>query len=282
MEEDKIVRAGYLRKKGHLVRSWKKRWFVLSQQKTLFYFKSPQSKKPQGIIHLDSYSVEILDDLKLSKQLGIDGIRALFLLIHPEKKQYLLCASSEEEMSLWISTLLQEMNKQADCPVHYRKSFKGTQFESESLALSSSPSCPEAITLSSSNEKWTFSKCPASAPHVLVSLTSNSTSFLSPSIKLPQYRLTLPTMPISPQSSTSSTPDTSLSIPSSFIPSASLSSLPSPQTPPSSHTSTVLSPSLSKLPTLYPNGQQRAYPLIRESTILIYSTKPLPIPGLNT
>lgn len=44
-------KTGWLTKQGEKVRSWKKRWFVL-RNGTVFYYGSPKSKTPKGVIPL--------------------------------------------------------------------------------------------------------------------------------------------------------------------------------------------------------------------------------------
>eukprot|EP01119_Soliformovum_irregulare_P012251 TRINITY_DN3170_c0_g1_i5.p1 TRINITY_DN3170_c0_g1~~TRINITY_DN3170_c0_g1_i5.p1 ORF type:complete len:692 (-),score=166.49 TRINITY_DN3170_c0_g1_i5:1379-3454(-) len=44
-------RAGWLVKEGHLVKNWKKRWFVLKDG-FLFYFRTPEDMEPMGIVPL--------------------------------------------------------------------------------------------------------------------------------------------------------------------------------------------------------------------------------------
>jgi len=47
---------GFLFKLGHVVKNWKKRWFVLKDGK-LFYYRSKEDKEPTGIIPLKGASV---------------------------------------------------------------------------------------------------------------------------------------------------------------------------------------------------------------------------------
>lgn len=47
-----IEKSGWLTKRGHKVRNWKQRWFVLKEG-TLSYFKSPKDTVPCGTILLD-------------------------------------------------------------------------------------------------------------------------------------------------------------------------------------------------------------------------------------
>ena len=52
------VHSGFLTKKGGrgLQQNWRKRWFVLTSDKRLFYFASQRDADPKGIIDLDKYN----------------------------------------------------------------------------------------------------------------------------------------------------------------------------------------------------------------------------------
>jgi len=52
IQRTKVERGGYLTKRGHQVKNWKRRWFVLKDP-TLCYFKSPRDTTPAGVIILD-------------------------------------------------------------------------------------------------------------------------------------------------------------------------------------------------------------------------------------
>ena len=52
-----ILKAGYLSKRGAAVKSWKRRFFVLSSDKTLSYYKKEGNAKVQGRISLENSSV---------------------------------------------------------------------------------------------------------------------------------------------------------------------------------------------------------------------------------
>lgn len=46
-------KKGWLTKQGGRIKTWKRRWFILSDN-CLFYFKAPGDKEPCGIIPLES------------------------------------------------------------------------------------------------------------------------------------------------------------------------------------------------------------------------------------
>src|SRR5690606_12758852 len=63
-DQPSVLLSGYLLKKGHFVKSWKKRWFVLDTSAVLSYYKKKEDKTPVGRIILDNASLFIkLDQL---------------------------------------------------------------------------------------------------------------------------------------------------------------------------------------------------------------------------
>ena len=89
-----IVKEGYLTKQGHLVKNWKKRWFVLKIGQ-LQYFKSIQKlKEPAGTIILTNGSV------------AKTFTKGCFVLYDAKNdKKYFITAPSEEEMVEWMDAI---------------------------------------------------------------------------------------------------------------------------------------------------------------------------------
>lgn len=54
---------GYLTKEGGKHKSWRKRWFILTDN-CLYYFKSPSDKEPLGIIPLENLEVRECTDTR--------------------------------------------------------------------------------------------------------------------------------------------------------------------------------------------------------------------------
>lgn len=64
MDQPSVLLSGYLFKKGHFVKNWKKRWFVLDTSGVLSYYKKKEDKIPVGKIILDNATLFIqLDQL---------------------------------------------------------------------------------------------------------------------------------------------------------------------------------------------------------------------------
>ena len=67
-------RQGWLVKQGQKRKSWKKRWFVLSQHQLAYYNKQPKGKansEPLGVLDLSSHStIEAGDPLLFSFVIG--------------------------------------------------------------------------------------------------------------------------------------------------------------------------------------------------------------------
>jgi hypothetical protein len=99
------TKEGWLMKEGHTFRSWKKRFFTLSEG-CLSYYTS-QGKGLKGSINLVNY---LVSDGGSSDP--TDSGMFLFLLAdtRPQGKSYKICAATAEERSLWIIALQEHIN----------------------------------------------------------------------------------------------------------------------------------------------------------------------------
>eukprot|EP01088_Endostelium_zonatum_P000966 TRINITY_DN11243_c0_g1_i1.p1 TRINITY_DN11243_c0_g1~~TRINITY_DN11243_c0_g1_i1.p1 ORF type:complete len:991 (-),score=275.21 TRINITY_DN11243_c0_g1_i1:161-3133(-) len=127
-------KRGFLTKQGGRVKTWKKRWFILSNN-CLYYFKKEEDKEPWGNVPLENLSVrrviskggkkwtfEIYDsklvDEETGKKIKLSKDAKEEYLIKSCKKEkagegfskgnhasYLLCAETEEEMNDWIEAI---------------------------------------------------------------------------------------------------------------------------------------------------------------------------------
>ncbi|KAL6075669.1 Cytohesin-1 [Balamuthia mandrillaris] len=136
-------KKGWLVKQGGRIKTWKKRWFILSHN-CLYYFKAQEDKDPCGMIPLENLAVrrlpkaarkfcfEIYDpdiaEIEKKKKKGVNGnsgsssgnsgVDDISLTIKSVKKtkegtgftqghhkEYLLCALSNEECDEWINAL---------------------------------------------------------------------------------------------------------------------------------------------------------------------------------
>ncbi|DAZ99566.1 TPA: hypothetical protein N0F65_001394 [Lagenidium giganteum] len=95
-DKDPVVFSGWLRKRGQMVKSTKRRWFELTST-MLSYYSHPQGGTRKGSLEVLNAHVTILDTLKT-------GERHSFL-VRTHSRNLVLHADSEEERSMWIAYL---------------------------------------------------------------------------------------------------------------------------------------------------------------------------------
>jgi len=89
-------KMGFLTKRGHIVRNWKKRWFVLTDNK-LYYFRSRQDDTHAGIVNLKNCAVHIIDNHPSKK--------FCFEIITPIGIPFIMSASNKQDMDEWIRSI---------------------------------------------------------------------------------------------------------------------------------------------------------------------------------
>ncbi|XP_078380781.1 uncharacterized protein LOC144663646 isoform X2 [Oculina patagonica] len=95
---------GYLSKLGgKLIKSWKKRWFVLDRQKrALCYYSDEHQRVPKGIIYFQAIQ-DVYVDLPNSHKGS--SVRTTFCVKTPQETYY-VAAPSGLAMSIWIDAIL--------------------------------------------------------------------------------------------------------------------------------------------------------------------------------
>ncbi|XP_026549069.1 cytohesin-4 [Notechis scutatus] len=109
-------REGWLLKLGGRVKTWKRRWFILTDN-CLYYFEYTSDKEPLGIIPLENLSVRPVDDLKKPncfelfnatckgqkiKACKTDGDGRV---VEGKHQSYKISAASKEDRDLWIEAI---------------------------------------------------------------------------------------------------------------------------------------------------------------------------------
>merc|ERR1711991_345162 len=87
------AKEGMLRKKGHFVKNWKERWFVIQGDK-LFYFKNKSDPKPQGCLVLKGTYVTPTKKVNRPFAFEVSDTRS--------DKVFFIHASTKSEMEAWI------------------------------------------------------------------------------------------------------------------------------------------------------------------------------------
>eukprot|EP00049_Salpingoeca_infusionum_P000510 m.40372 g.40372 ORF g.40372 m.40372 type:complete len:809 (+) comp10434_c1_seq1:87-2513(+) len=99
------VTAGYLWKtgSGKYLKNWKRRYFVLTDDNCLYYFKSPKEMAALGMILLPSYTIT-----KTDKSDGVGSRQFTFKAFnreHPEARTYIFAAEDERDMRTWMNVM---------------------------------------------------------------------------------------------------------------------------------------------------------------------------------
>ncbi|CAI5701974.1 unnamed protein product [Peronospora effusa] len=91
-----ILFSGWLRKRGRMVKSTKRRWFELSNS-TLSYYTHPQGGSRKGSIDISHARISRVDNLKTGQNYSF--------LICTVSRNLFLHADSQEERSVWLAAL---------------------------------------------------------------------------------------------------------------------------------------------------------------------------------
>eukprot|EP01100_Stratorugosa_tubuloviscum_P002714 TRINITY_DN1645_c0_g1_i2.p1 TRINITY_DN1645_c0_g1~~TRINITY_DN1645_c0_g1_i2.p1 ORF type:complete len:1407 (-),score=647.45 TRINITY_DN1645_c0_g1_i2:5-4201(-) len=109
----KTEKEGWLVKQGGRIKTWKKRWFILSSQ-SLYYFASPDSDraKPIGVITLENLVVREYPKKKLTFELyspNKEPINTKKMSANKSQKghhdNFIMSASTELEVQEWIEAI---------------------------------------------------------------------------------------------------------------------------------------------------------------------------------
>jgi len=108
-------REGWLMKQGGSWKSWKRRWFVLSDR-CLYYFQHTAETAPKGIIPLENIAVRPLDDkdgkqwaFEIYNEAGdiVKGCKtdSSGTVVQGNHHHYRMSAASEEDRDLWMNCI---------------------------------------------------------------------------------------------------------------------------------------------------------------------------------
>jgi hypothetical protein len=104
--ESSTVTSGFLWKvggSGLKMKHWKRRFFVLTDDNCLYYFKSPKDMSALGLILLPSYTVTVATGKE-----AVGGRQFAFKCFNRLKRrdrQFIFAADTAEEMKVWMNVL---------------------------------------------------------------------------------------------------------------------------------------------------------------------------------
>lgn len=95
LQQEKVIKSGYLLKKGERRKSWKKRWFVLRKTKLAYY----KDEKEYKLLHIINMSIaHAIDEVKIKTHAYCFGIVT-------RQRTYYMKAASREELDEWLEAL---------------------------------------------------------------------------------------------------------------------------------------------------------------------------------
>lgn len=112
-------KRGYLVKEGGKHKSWKKRYFVLTDN-CLYYFVKESDSEPKGIVPLENlkveecrlkdrkFTLEIRSDEKFIKSAKTDSGGKM---VSGNHEYYRIQASNQEEMTAWMESIRKSISK---------------------------------------------------------------------------------------------------------------------------------------------------------------------------
>ncbi|KAG7326860.1 hypothetical protein KOW79_010261 [Hemibagrus wyckioides] len=115
-------REGWLLKLGGRVKTWKRRWFILTDN-CLYYFEYTTDKEPRGIIPLENlcvrevnytrkpYCLELYNPNSKGQKIKACKTETDGRVVEGKHQSYMICASTAEERDDWIEAIRASITK---------------------------------------------------------------------------------------------------------------------------------------------------------------------------
>lgn len=106
------IKEGFLHKKGGIIKSWSRRYFILNKQ-SLVYFKREQNYDG-GKEELQPLGRVFLSDIVTIVTDGVEKKRAFVFALHTKKRAVLLQASSTDDRVGWVEAIKKAMESEGE------------------------------------------------------------------------------------------------------------------------------------------------------------------------
>ncbi|XP_038835257.1 cytohesin 4b [Salvelinus namaycush] len=115
-------REGWLLKLGGRVKTWKRRWFILTDN-CLYYFEYTTDKEPRGIIPLENlcvkevvyarkpYCLELYNPNSRGQKIKACKTETDGRVVEGKHQSYTICAATAEERDTWIKSIRASITK---------------------------------------------------------------------------------------------------------------------------------------------------------------------------
>ena len=109
-----ILKEGFLFKKGGIIKSWSRRYFILNKQ-SLCYFKREQELKDMTMQEgLHPLGRVFLSDVVNIETEGIEKRKSFVFALHTKKRAVLLQAANNEDRESWVEAIRRALESEGE------------------------------------------------------------------------------------------------------------------------------------------------------------------------
>ena len=118
-----ILKEGYLCKKGGVIKSWSRRYFVLNHQCLCYFKRALNGAEDAGLQPLCRIFLSDIVDIETE---GVEKKKAFVFSLNTKKRGVLLQASNEEDREKWVGAVRQalETDKRAERDDPFRRTLR--------------------------------------------------------------------------------------------------------------------------------------------------------------
>ncbi len=115
------MKEGFLFKKGGIIKSWSRRYFILTHQSLCYFkreFETQEGLEPLGRVFLS-------DIVSIATE-GIEKKKAFVFALHTKKRAVLLQAANSEDRDKWVEAIKRtlETDKEAERKDPFRRTLR--------------------------------------------------------------------------------------------------------------------------------------------------------------
>ena len=118
-----VIKEGFLYKKGGIIKSWSRRYFILNRQSLCYFRNETHDHLGEG---LDPLGRIFLSDIVKIETEGVEKKKAFVFALHTKKRAVLLQASNNEDRDAWVDTIrhTMESDKEAERKDPFRRTLR--------------------------------------------------------------------------------------------------------------------------------------------------------------
>ena len=118
-----VIKEGFLYKKGGIIKSWSRRYFILNRQSLCYFRNETHDHLGEG---LDPLGRIFLSDIVKIETEGVEKKKAFVFALHTKKRAVLLQASNNDDRDAWVDSIrhTMESDKEAERKDPFRRTLR--------------------------------------------------------------------------------------------------------------------------------------------------------------